>query len=227
MLKHRSRRALIIWAAAALIAILTARMVGSDLAAIHNQANEGGELQPAVVATRDLLIGTTVRSSDVSIRQLRRTETPPEAVGEAPEAVGYVVTASIFKGHVISKRQLASQHRTGLDGIVPVGSRAVSVTPVDGFLPQQGAIVDILATFDPSLVGPDVEPTLTVARGALVISSPDGDARDSSVSGSDEGIVVLVSVEEAHRLAFSATNGALTLALAPPEDVCCKQSSLE
>ena len=65
-------------------------------------------------------------------------------------------------------RDLAPRHRTGLDGIVPEGMRAIRVTVSGALRPRTGSAVDVLASFD--------------ARSAAATSSP-GDSSTTSVSG--------------------------------------------
>ena len=74
---------------------------------------------------------------------------------------------------------------------------------------------------------------LIVARGAIVLEGDGAGAaaRDSSstvttiaansASSAPIGVTLLVSESEAGPIAFAAANGVLTLALAPPESVCC------
>jgi len=120
-----------------------------------------------------------------------------------------VVEQGVFAQH------LAAAHRSGLDGIVPVGARAVHVTPTDGFRPDRGAIVDVLAAFDPTAVVVDGAraSAVIVASGARVVAV---DARDST-DDADAGVTLLVTEPEARVLAFAAANGDLTLAIDPPE----------
>ena len=89
-----------------------------------------------------------------------------------------------------------------------------------GTRPQVGDPVDVLATFDPQAVGSS-EPTLVVARGVIVVAVDDGgsgSAPSDSASGGNVGVTMLVSPDEAKRLAFSAAAGTLAIAIAPPED---------
>jgi Flp pilus assembly protein CpaB len=130
-------------------------------------------------------------------------------------AVGRVVAVPVLKGAALLAPNLAPAARTGADGLVPIGYRAVRVQPEDGLKPPLGAVVDVLASLDPTVVehtGADL-----VARGARVL------AVDTATDASSEGVgvTVLVTEDEARELAFAAANGVLTLALAPPEDACC------
>ena len=138
------------------------------------------------------------------------------------DAVGRVVVTPVLEGAIVSDRHLARRNRTGLDGSVPPGMRAVRVLIEDGLRPEPGSLVDVLVTFDPSLVPPGQEATVTVVAGALVVASGGTDAADGT---GRVGITLLVDPEGARRLAYGAANGIVTLALAPPEEACCPASS--
>ena len=57
-----------------------------------------------------------------------------------------------------------------------------------------------------------------VAHAARVLAV---DADDDALADG-AGVTLLVTEDEARGLAFAAANGVLTLALAPPEDACCR-----
>ncbi len=86
-----------------------------------------------------------------------------------------------------------------------------------GVRPHAGDPVDIYATFDPQTVGDDAEPTLTVAGAVPVIAVDTDDGTNVDGHGAAIGVTVLVSPDEAKRLAFATAAGTLALAIAPPE----------
>ncbi len=71
-------------------------------------------------------------------------------------------------------------------------------------------------TFDPQTVGEGVEPTLTVAQAVPVIAVDRDDGGEVGASGA-LGVTVLVTPDEAKRLAFATAAGTLAIAIAPPE----------
>jgi Flp pilus assembly protein CpaB len=214
--------------AAALVAFGTARVVAGDLATLHRRAEELGRVRTVVVATRDLPLGSSITTDDVASVRLAGG-VPEHALANVDDAVGRIVAVPLVDDAPVLAGNLAPRDRTGLDGLVPPGMRAVRINAEDGLAPELGDAVDVLATFDPSIVleGGGGEPTLTVARAALVVGlhGPD-DGTNGFPAGGEAGITLLVTDDEAHRLAFAAANGVLTLALVPPEDACCKPSSL-
>ena len=226
-----SSRALVLRLGAGLVAVLTAGIVASDLAELHRRANDLGSPRNAVVAVHDLTVGDTVRRDDLRVREIHKSQLPPDVIANALAAVGRVVTVPVLRDEFVSLRHLAPRHRTGLDGAVPEGMRALRVVVTDALRPRAGAVVDVLATFesDPSfattgevdLSDPDaldelpVASALVIADGVLVLST---DRTASADGGAALGVTLLVSPRQARELAFAATHGVLTLALVPPED---------
>jgi Flp pilus assembly protein CpaB len=217
---RRSPRALLAWAVAVAVALGTSRVVAGDLATLHRRAHDLGAPRPAVVALRDLALGATVRAGDV--RAVRRyAGTIPAGVPRRPgEVVGRVVVVPVLRDGFVPSRALAPASRSGLDAVVPSGRRAVHVMIKDGFRPPRGAVVDVLAAFDPNAVTIDNggATAATVAQAAQVVSVDDG---IESGGQQGTGVTLLVTEDEARAVAFAATNAELSLALAPPETACC------
>ncbi len=224
---RRSPRALLAWAGALGVALLTARVVGADLAHLHRQARELGPRIDVVVAARDVPIGWTVTEDDIEMREVFRSQAPDDVVTSAGDVVGKTVLVPLLGQAMVLTGHLADPDRDGLEGVVPEGMRAMRVVVEDSLLPGAGDLVDVLATFDPTVVGPGGEPTVAVAGAATVLAADDraGDSATDDPLGSRVGVTLLVTVEEARRLAFALAHGVVTLALVPPEDACCKTSS--
>lgn len=218
---HRSPKALLVGVAAVVLALVTARLVATDLSRLHREASSSGPRVSMVIASRDLPLGITVGPDDLSVRRVHRSEVTPGALRSIDQGVGRVVTVPLLGGSPLIGRALAPRDRTGLDAVVPPGMRALTVTTDDGLHPAAGSLVDVLVTFDPTRLGMNVEPTITVAAGALVIGTGDSKPAGVALGQGEAGkarVTVMVSAEIAKRLAFAAANGVLTLALAPPEE---------
>ena len=215
---RRSPRALLAWSAALVVALTTARVVGGDLAALHRRAASLGPPHSVVIATHDLALGQTVTARDVRTETRYASEIPRDAITSTRQIEGRVVVVPVLRDAIVFTHHVASANRSGLDGIVPVGDRAVHVVPKDGFRPPIGAIVDVLAAFDPTavtVVGSG-DTAVVVGSGARVLavdsSSPEGESTTTNA-----GVTLLVTDTEARVIAFAAANGDLTLAIAPPE----------
>lgn len=231
---RRSRRSVLTSLAAIVLALATARVVAGDLAALHRQARDAGPPVRVVVATRDLLLGEVVSAGDLGTRRVHLSEVPRAALRTPSEGTGRVVKVPVLEGLPVLQGNLVDREHTGRDGVVPAGMRAVEVSTEGSLRPRPGEIVDVLVTFDPARIGADVEPTMTVASGALVISRPSASKAgnlDSQVEGVADtstesvNVTLVVSIETAHRLAFAMANGTVTLAVAPPDEAAPTHSS--
>jgi Flp pilus assembly protein CpaB len=132
--------------------------------------------------------------------------------------LGRVVAVPILRGTFVARGNVAPRRRTGLDGVVPTGMRAMRVVVTDAVDPRPGAAVDVLATYDPAAAeATGTDATVVVAHGVTVLGA---DRRASSGSGraGARGVTLLVDPEQATALADAQANGVVTLALVPPED---------
>lgn len=217
MLFRHSPRSLLAWAGAAVAALVAVHGAVTDLAALHRRARSAGDEIAVVVAAHDLPLGSTVGAGDLSLSPQFERRLPPGSVRSRDLVVGRVVATPVLEGSVVTERHLAPRERTGLDGAVPPGMRAVRLLAEDGLRPEPGSLVDVLVTFDPAAVPPGEEATVTAVSGALVLGADDAEA--GAVDGAGRlGVTLLVDPEAAKRLAFATANGIVTLALAPPEE---------
>lgn len=212
---RRSPRALALWGAAAVVAVVTAAVVAGDLAALHRRAADLGPEVDAVVATRDLPVGRTLAVRDLATRSVHRSQLPSGVVTDRTTVVGRVVAVPVLDGAYVARRSVAPRRRTGLDGVVPSGMRAMRVVVTDALTPRASASVDVLATYDPS--AGDGGGTIVVAAGVTVLGT---DRRDGSGAGRTgaAGVTLLVDPDQAAALADAQANGVVTIALVPPED---------
>ncbi len=215
---RRSPRAVLLWAAAAILAVATAAYVADILVSLRHQDRAFGPVHTVVVTTRDLPLGRRLRARDLTDRRVRGDGQEPGALTEPSRAVGRVVAVPLLRGAVVTDRHLAAHRRDGRDGTVPAGRRAMRVVIEGGVRPRPGDPVDLYATFDPQTVGADVEPTLTIAHGVPVTAVDREGASVSGDAGAAIGVTVLVTPDEAKRLAFASAAGTLALAIAPPEE---------
>jgi Flp pilus assembly protein CpaB len=215
-MSRRSPRAVVLWGAALLVALVTAVVVAGDLATLHRRAADLGPEVDAVVATRDLAVGRVVRAHDLTTRRVHRSQLPRGVATDRRGAVGRVVAAPVLARTYLPRRSVVTAHRRGLDGIVPPGMRAMRIVVTDAIEPRAGAAVDVLATYDPS-GGGDAAGTEVVAGGVTVLGTDRRDAAGTG-RGSTAGVTLLVDPDQASALADAQANGVVTLALVPPED---------
>ena len=213
---RRSPRALALWGAAAVVAVVTAAVVAGDLAALHRRAADLGPEVDAVVATRDLPVGRVVASGDLTTRSVHRSQLPSDVLTDRATLAGRIVAVPVLDGAYLLRRSVAPRRRTGLDGVIPDGMRAMRVVVTDAITPRPGAAVDVLATFDPSSSGTDGG-TIVVAAGVTVLGTDRRGGTGTGRAGA-AGVTLLVDPDQASALADAQANGVVTLALVPPEE---------
>lgn len=251
---RRSPRVLLAWAAALIVMLGTVRVVTGDLGSLHRRAHDLGADVTVVLAARDLPLGTTVAVADV--RTVRRPSTTIGAntLHDPAAAIGRVVGVAMLRDDVVSARHLvadaggANRAGSAINGVVPVGRRAVHVVVNDGFQPPIGSVVDVLATYDPSIASVAGSPgqATVVAHGArvlaLAVTGTDADPKGSSAAGGldsadtaasgvgasgtgGSGVTLLVTENEARSVAYAASIGDVSLALAPAQSACCSPTA--
>jgi len=215
-MSHRSPRALLFWALAAVIAVVTAVVVAGDLASLHRRAHALGPERDVVVATHALPFGRRVQAHDVAVRRVHRSQTPTGILGATRDVVGRVVVVPVLRGGFVAAANLTPRDRSGLDGVVPAGMRALRVVVTDSLRPERGAVVDVLATADPRSVEGDGATARVAAAGVQVLGTDERGATGGGRSGAF-GVTLLVDPDQAADLAAAQAAGVLTLALVPPE----------
>jgi Flp pilus assembly protein CpaB len=150
---RRSPRAVGLWIAAAALAITTGALVAGDLATLHRRARGLGPEQRAVVARHNLTLGRTITSSDITTRRVYASQLPKGVVTDSSLALGRVVRVPVVRDAFVAARNLAPRERTGLEGVLPVGTRAMRVLVEDGLRPPLGGAVDVYATFGSDAFG--------------------------------------------------------------------------
>jgi Flp pilus assembly protein CpaB len=224
-MSRRSPRAVVLWLGAVVVAITTSALVATDLAALHRRAHSLGAPRSVAVAARDLPLGSTIRRGDITTRSVHRSQLPRGALSPGA-AERRVVAVPVVRGAFVIAGNVAPRGRTGLDGAIPPGMRAVRIVARDALRPPVGSSVDVLVTFesgDGAVAGS--APTVVAARGVLVLGTDDEPAAVEHSTGGDArgregglGVTLLVTEDDAPRLAFAAAAGVVTLALVPPED---------
>jgi pilus assembly protein CpaB len=228
---RRSPRVLLAWAAAVVVMLATARVVASDLGSLHRRAHSLGADVPVVLAARDLPLGTMLGAGDVRTVRRPSTTVSSEALHDLESVVGRIVAVALLRDDVVGARHLVAgdgrgTNGPGINGIVPVGRRAVHVLVKDGFQPPIGSVVDVLATYDPALANIAASPgqATIVATGARVLALA-GAAQTGELGASADnngsGVELLVTEDEARSVAYAASIGEVALALAPLQTACC------
>jgi pilus assembly protein CpaB len=199
-----SRSPMAFWLAVALLALFTASVVAELVGRADALADRYGPLRPVVVAARPVERGAELSPADLAVRQLPAGFVPEGAFGSVGEAAGRTAVTPLVTGQPVLAGHLAPAGLSPVAALLPPGTRGVAV-PLGGAstLVRRGDLVDVLATFEPSLAGTGGEPTVAVAAESLVVDV-----------GPDTATVA-VTPEEARALAFAVSHGTVSLAVTP------------
>jgi len=185
---------------------------------LKSQAGTGNESGvEVVVAAGDLPVGAKVADKDVKVVRLPATDLPPDYIRHTGSVVGRGVLMPISKGEFFLPSKLAGENAGyGLPSLIPAGMRAVSVrvnevVSVAGFV-QPGTRVDVLWTGTPP--GATESQTTTVLENVAVIATGNRLERSSTGEASSAAVItLLVSPDDAQKLALASAQGHIQLAL--------------
>jgi pilus assembly protein CpaB len=197
------RSAPLLWALAVVLALASARAVGTALADLDARRAALGAPVPAVVADVDLAAGTTTRANTLRVALVPASLRPDDAVTTLDDAVGRVVTVPLLAGAVVTGRHLGD----GLGDAVPPGQRAVRVRADGSVRPSPGSTVDVVGVV--TTLDGRAEPEVVTGLTVLAVDPP------SDVQPDAVGVLLLVDEDDAPRLAALATAGSVAIALAP------------
>jgi pilus assembly protein CpaB len=187
------------------------------------RASAGGIREPGVevvVAANDILIGAKLADGDIRMLSFPQSNIPPGAYTRKSQVLNRGVVLPIGRGEFILPSKLAAENAgAGLPSMIPPGMRAVSVrvndvVSVAGFV-QPGTRVDVLAT---GSSGSDRQ-TTTVLENVAVIAVGKSLARSSTGENLTAPVItLLVSPDDAQKLALVSQEGRIQLALRNPLD---------
>jgi len=222
---NRSRLLLIGTIALALGAVVAMVVYRRLESGSSNDAHAGVE---ALVAADDLEVGSKIEERDIKLLRFPAGDLPANFQNQKSKIIGRGVILPIAKGEFILPSKLAGENAgAGLPALIPPGMRAVSVrvndtTSVSGFV-LPGTRVDVLLTGTPQ--NGSEQQTTTVLENIAVLAT--GQKLERNASGEPQMapvITLLVSPEDAQKLALATTQGHIQLALRNPLDT--KQEDL-
>jgi pilus assembly protein CpaB len=187
--------------------------------------SEASRRAPKVlVASRDLPIGTLLKSDDLKMVDWQGAP-PSYAVVKSEEAVGRGVIANIYAGEPLNPSRLAATGAGGgLAATIPLGKRAVAVRVNDvvgvaGFV-SPGMRVDLLASgTPPNATGNLGTQTRTVLQNVEVLSAGQNIQKDPEGKQVTVQVVnLLVSPEQAEKLSLASSDTKIQLVLRNPLD---------
>jgi pilus assembly protein CpaB len=179
----------------------------------------------AVVAKRDLPLGTLVAKEDVKLVPWPSSDPLPGGFDNVDKVVNRGVIAAVLMNEPLSDSKLAPiEAGAGLPPTIPEGMRAISVKVnevigVAGFV-VPGTHVDVLAMVRENNTSPM---SRTVVTNVQVLTS--GTRIDQEQSRKDgkpistSVVTLAVTPKDAEKIALAATDGQIVLALRNPLDV--------
>src|SRR6202165_3361998 len=191
----------------------------------------------ALVATRDLSVGTRIQDSAITVRRINSASVPPGVLKASDQAIGQVVSSPVLEGQFLDARQVAPSRNASLLGAgldVPTGYRIIGLpiapaAAVGGVL-KPGARVDVMAILNPSKAATLVDqsapppPPVMMGRDVLVIGlrtdqGTQVDPADHGVNvGNSKPGSVLIAIPQAEESAYSAAIAASSFVLALSTD---------
>jgi pilus assembly protein CpaB len=213
-------RLLMIGGLALAVGLLVAFSVYNKLRTSSGSNSSEREVR-VVVAADDVLVGVKLEAHDVRVIALPQSAAPPGAFSDPAKVVGRGAVLPIAKGDFILPSKLAALNAGGgLPSLIPPGMRAVSVrvndvVSVAGFV-QPGTRVDVLATGNQG--GGNDRQTTTVLENVAVIAVGKSLDRNASEAQTAPVITLLVSPDDAQKLALVSQEGRIQLSLRNPLD---------
>jgi Flp pilus assembly protein CpaB len=189
----------------------------------------------AVVATRDLSVGTRIQDSDVVVRRVNPASVPAGVLKTVDQAVGQFVSSPILEGQFLDARQVAPSKNahllaTGLDA--PAGYRIIGLpiapaAAVGGAL-KPGDRVDVMAIPNPSkaaTLAEDPAPVpVMIGKNVLVIGlrtdqgTPVDQADHGLNVGNSKPGSILLAISQTEESAYSSAIASSSFVLALSSD---------
>jgi pilus assembly protein CpaB len=212
-------RLLMIGGLALAVGLLVAFSVYNELR--KREVAGSGAGVPVVVAANDIQVGAKLDAKDVRVVTIPASAVPPGAFSDPAKVVKRGAILPISNGEFILPGKLAALSAgAGLPSMIPQGMRAVSVrvndvVSVAGFV-QPGTRVDVLATGNQ---GSGEHQTTTVLENVAVIAvGKNLDHNTTEGAQAAPVITLLVSPDDAQKLALASQEGRIQLSLRNPLD---------
>jgi pilus assembly protein CpaB len=213
----RNKRFLIVLAGALLFGLVAAVSVSRYLSSAQAYTKN---MNRVVVATVAIPIGTKIIPEQLTVVQFPKESTPDGTFEATEKLAGRVAVVNIAAREPITESRLAPEGSTGgLSAVIPEGYRAMTVkvddvVGISGFI-MPDTLVDVVVVIDPGgntmtdPISKIVLQNIKVLANGQNIDKPENQRDANSV----KAVTLLVTPEQAEKLALAATEGKLQLVM--------------
>jgi pilus assembly protein CpaB len=214
----RNKRFFIVLAGALIFGLLAAVSVTRYLSSAQAYTKNLNRVAVAKVA---IPLGTKIIPEQVMVVQFPPESTPDGAFDSVEKLTGRVAVTNIAPREPITEARLAAEGTAGgLSAVIPEGYRAMTVkvddvVGISGFI-MPGTLVDVVVVIDPAERGGLADPiskivlqNIKVLANGQNIDKPQDQREASSV----KAVTLLVTPEQAEKLALATSEGKLQLVM--------------
>ena len=215
----RNKRFFIVLVGALLFGLLAAVSVSRYLSSAQATVKEFNRV---TVAKVPIPVGTKLIPEQLMVVQFSKESTPDGAFESPDKLVGRVAVVNIAVREPVTEPRLAPEGTAaGLSAIIPEGYRAMTVAVNDvvgisGFI-MPGTLVDVVVVIDPQQsngvqqgpISKIVLQAIKVLANGQNIDKPENQRDANSV----KSVTLLVTPEQAEKLALASTEGKLQLVM--------------
>ena len=214
----RNKRFFIVLVGALMFGLLAAVSVSRYLSSAQAYTKN---LTRVAVAKVAIPVGTKIIPEQVMMVQFPKESTPDGAFESPDKLTGRVAVTNIAPREPITEARLAPEGTAGgLSAVIPEGYRAMTVkvddvVGISGFI-MPGTLVDVVVTIDPDRKAGMEDPiskivlqNIKVLANGQNIDKPEDQREANSV----KAVTLLVTPEQAEKLALAASEGKLQLVM--------------
>ena len=215
----RNKRFFVVLAGALLFGLLAAVSVSRYLSSAQAYTKS---LRGVAVAKVAIPVGTKIIAEQITLVQFPQESTPDGAFDSVEKLAGRVAVVNIAPKEPVTEARLAPEGTAGgLSAIIPEGYRAMTVkvddvVGISGFI-MPGTLVDVVVVIVPTGNGAVAQDPISkivlqnikVLANGQNIDKPESEREANSV----KAVTLLVTPEQAEKLALASSEGKLQLVM--------------
>jgi pilus assembly protein CpaB len=211
----RNKRFIIVLAGALLFGLLAAVSVSRYLSSAQAYTKNLNRVAVAKVA---IPLGTKIVAEQLTVVQFPAESTPDGAFDDPQKLAGRVAIMNIAVREPVTEARLAPEGTAGgLSAVIPEGYRAMTVkvddvVGISGFI-MPGTIVDVVVVINPEGLGTADPISKVVLQSIKVLANGQNidQPEDQREANSVKAVTLLVTPEQAEKLALASSEGKLQL----------------